>query len=110
MKQVHGTMTTHFLSINELKDVTFSPKTNKSSGCNCRTFNIIKNCFGELHEPLQYLFDMSLRTRVFSDSLKMQKQSSIGVLKKSCFENMHQIYRGTPMPKCDFKKIAKQLY
>ena len=23
---------------------------------------------------------------------------------------MQQIYRGTPMPKCDFNKVAKQLY
>ena len=27
-----------------------------------------------------------------------------------CSENMQQIYRGTPMPKCDFNKVAKQLY
>ena len=39
-----------------------------------------------------------------------QKQASRGVLKKRCSENMHQIYRGTPMPKCDFNKIALQLY
>ena len=29
---------------------------------------------------------------------------------KRCFENMQQIYRRTPMPKCDFSKAAKQLY
>ena len=27
-----------------------------------------------------------------------------------CSENMLQIYRKTPMPKCDFNKAAKQLY
>ena len=26
---------------------------------------------------------------------------------KKCFENMQQIYRRTPMPKCDFNKVAK---
>ena len=36
-----------------------------------------------------------------------QKQPSRGVLGKSCSKNMHQIYRRTPMPKCDFNKIAK---
>ena len=36
-----------------------------------------------------------------------QKQSSRGVLKKRCSENMQQIYRRTSMPKCDFNK---QLY
>ena len=31
------------------------------------------------------------------------------VLRKRCSENMQQIYRRTtPMPKCDFNKVAKQ--
>ena len=30
-----------------------------------------------------------------------QKQPSRGVLRKSCFKNIHQIYRRTPMTKCD---------
>ena len=38
------------------------------------------------------------------------KKPSKGVLKKRCSENMQQIYRGTPLPKCDFNKVAKQLY
>ena len=33
-----------------------------------------------------------------------------GVLKKKCSENMQQIYRRTPMLKCDINKIALQLY
>ena len=32
-----------------------------------------------------------------------------GGLQKGCSENMQQIYRRTPMPKCDFNKVAKQL-
>ena len=39
-----------------------------------------------------------------------QKQPSRGVLRKRCSENMQQIYRRTPMPKCDFNKVAKQPY
>ena len=39
-----------------------------------------------------------------------QKQPSRGALKKRCSENMQQMYRRTPMPKCDFNKVAKQLY
>ena len=31
-------------------------------------------------------------------------------LQKRCSEGMQQIYRRTPMPKCDFNKVAKQLY
>ena len=38
---------------------------------------------------------------------KLKKQPSRGVLKKRCSENMQQSYRRTPMPKCDFNKVAK---
>ena len=36
-------------------------------------------------------------------------EPSRGVLRKRCSENMHQIYRRTPMSKCDFNKVAKRL-
>ena len=39
-----------------------------------------------------------------------QKQPPTGVLKKKCCENMQDIYRRTPMLKCDFNKVAKQFY
>ena len=39
-----------------------------------------------------------------------QKQPPGGVPRKRCSENMQQIYRRTPMSKCDFKKVALQLY
>ena len=38
-----------------------------------------------------------------------QKQPSRGALRKRCSENMQQIYRRTPMRKCDFNKVAKQI-
>ena len=44
-----------------------------------------------------------------SQSLFLQKQPPKGVSRKRCSENMQQIYRRTPMPKCDFNKVAKQL-
>ena len=40
----------------------------------------------------------------------MQKQPFIGVIRKKCSENMEQIYRGTPMPECDFNKVALNLW
>ena len=43
---------------------------------------------------------------IFSNT---QKQPSRGVLRKRYSENMQQIYRRTPMMKCDFNKVAKQL-
>ena len=39
-------------------------------------------------------------------SLRSQKQPSRGVLKKRRSENMQQICRRTPIPKCDFNKVA----
>ena len=42
--------------------------------------------------------------------LYMQKQPSRAVPRKRCSENMQQIYRRTPMPKWDFKKVAQKLY
>ena len=36
----------------------------------------------------------------------MQKQPFRGVLRKRRSGNMHQIYRRTPLPNCDFNKVA----
>ena len=47
---------------------------------------------------------------MWCNSTHVQKQSSIGVLIKSCSENLKQIYRRTPMSKCNFNKVALQLY
>ena len=57
-------------------------------------------------------FIVNLRTeKYFSQHCDIvQKQPSRGVLRKRCSENMLQIYRRTAMPKCDFTKVAKQLY
>ena len=41
---------------------------------------------------------------------QMHKQPSRSVLEKRSSENMQQIYRITPMLKCDFSKVALQLY
>ena len=38
------------------------------------------------------------------------QQPPTHVLKKKCSENIPQIYKRTPMPKCDFNKVAKQFY
>ena len=37
----------------------------------------------------------------------IQKQPSRDVLRKKCSKNMQEVYRKTPMPKCDFNKVAK---
>ena len=56
------------------------------------------------------LFSWSYNSEIFIIifAWNIQKQPSRGVLRKSCSENMQQIYRRTPMSKCDFNKVAKQ--
>ena len=66
--------------------------------------NFIKKC--KLSKRVEQGEGTSL-TRAFQER---QKQPSRGVLKKRCSKNMRQIYRRTPMPKCDFNKVALQLY
>ena len=47
------------------------------------------------------------------DSLKSYDYSiaqNRGAIRKKCSENIQQIHSSTPMPKCDFNKVAKQLY
>ena len=46
----------------------------------------------------------------FIKMYSFQKQPPRRILRKSCSENMQQIYWKTPMSKCDFNKVAKQLY
>ena len=41
---------------------------------------------------------------------KTQKQPPRGIPRKRCSEDMQQIYRRTPMLKCDFNKVASQIY
>ena len=43
-----------------------------------------------------------------SRKLRIQKQPSRVILNKRCSENIQQIYRKTPMPKCDFDKVVLQ--
>ena len=44
------------------------------------------------------------------ESIDLQKQPTRGVLSQSCSENMLQIYRRTPLPKCDFNKVALEIH
>ena len=65
------------LLINELKNVFFSLKINKSSGVDDVSFNILKKCFGMFCEPLTYLLQLSLENGVFPDDLTIAKVTPI---------------------------------
>ena len=71
--------------------------------------------YTDLFFPLFLLISLHIKNlidiqKIETNSSLIQKQLSRGVLTKRCSENMQQIYRGTPMPKCNFNKVPKQLY
>ena len=75
--KVNTSMESQPLSINELKDAFFSLKINKSPGHDGVSFNVIKKCFGELCEPLKYLFNLSVVKGIFPEDLKIAKVTPI---------------------------------
>ena len=70
MKKVNSEIKNKLLSINELKDASFSLKINKSTGHDDISYNVFSKCFGELCTPLKNIFDFSFKNRKFPDSLK----------------------------------------
>ena len=77
--------------------------------------NSIRNKFGSFSFMIENNVDILLISETkLDDSFPLgqfnicQKQPSRIVLRKRCSENMQQVYRRAPMPKCDFNKVAKQ--
>ena len=59
------------------------------------------------HSPCNFNhFYGSFRVEIDISSTPLQKKPVKGVIRKRCSKNMHQIYRRTPMPKCDFNKAT----
>ena len=58
-------------------------------------------------KDIRLLFNAFLQFLV-STFTHAQKQQFIGVSVKRCSENMQQIYRKTPITRCDFNKVAWQ--
>ena len=93
----------------------------KSEICNFADDNTLYSCNKELGTIILNLeYDMTnilswFRYEIVKTNpgkfqfVILQKQPPRGVLKKRCSENMQQIYRRTPMPKCGFNKVPKQL-
>ena len=70
------------LNINELKDVFFSLKNNKSPGHDGISCIVIRNCFGPLSTPLLSIFNASLQTGIFPGKLQIARVTPIS--QKSC--------------------------
>ena len=58
-----------------------------------------------LSTEMQFSTDLALMNTQPQPEAALQR-----CLKKRCSENMQQIYRRAPMPKCDFNNVSKQLY
>ena len=58
---------------------------------------VVIRCHSVYHSSVFFIID---------EETLFQKQSSRGVLGKKCSEDMQQIYRRVPMPKCDFSEVA----
>ena len=49
----------------------------KSAGYDDVSFNVVKKCFGVLHEPLLLIFNISLQTAIFPDKRKIARLTSL---------------------------------
>ena len=84
--------------------------------------NLVMNSFAMLHDLMRGQIGSHGNKRLFIRSFMVAglwkkavintivKQPFRGVLKKRYSENMLQIYRRTPAVKCDFKKVALQIF
>ena len=93
------------ISVNELKNVFFSVKTNKSPGHDDINFNVIRSCFGELCKPLQYLVNLPFKKNIFLDDLQIAKVTR--VFKAG---NSTELSNYTPIPVLSgFSKILERV-
>ena len=61
--------------------------------------------FGTILISPNVIFHLKVYT-VTDFDLSITISNNPGVLRNRCFENMQQIYRRTPLLKCDFNKVA----
>ena len=105
--KVNTSMESQPLSINELKNAFFSLNINKSPGHDGVSFNVIKKCFGELCEPLKYLFNLSIVKGIFPDDLKIAKVTPI--YKADNSSNISN-YRPISVLPCFSKMLERIMY
>ena len=78
---------------------------NKSAGYDEISFNVIKNCFGELCNPLKYIFNLSFEKGIFPDRMKIAKVTPVFKWGDSADLNN---YRPVSVLPC-FSKILERL-
>ena len=75
--RVNSEMESKTITVNELKEAFYYLKTNKSPGYGDISYNVVKNDFRELYDPLLHIFNLSSSSRIFWDSLKIGKVTTI---------------------------------
>ena len=65
------------ITANELKEAFYPLKTNKSAGYDDISYNVVKNCSGELCDPLLHIFNLSYSNGIFPAGLKIGKVTPI---------------------------------
>ena len=91
VETVNSTMEPNPFSINELNDAFFSLKINKRPGNDEISFNVVKKCFGELYDPLKFIFELSLEKGIFPDDLKIARLTPVlKVVTPLNWENINQ--------------------
>ena len=74
------------------------------------TKRFILDVTSALDPPLIVVVQKQTDTALFFVFHVFQEQHSTGVLRKRCYENVHQMYRRKPISKSNFNKVALQLY
>ena len=67
-----------------------------------------KKCWEILQKATLNIYILNFQNikKHYQNLLDIQKQPPRGFRRKRCSENMQQIYRRIPMPRCDFNKVA----
>ena len=77
VETVNSTMDSIPHSINELKDAIISLKISKSLGYDEVRFNVVKKCFDELYDRINFIFELSLENGIFLDDLKIARVTHV---------------------------------
>ena len=77
MSKVNSEMENKPITVKELKEAFYSLKTIKSTGYDDISYNVVKNCFGELCDPLLHIFNLSSLSGIYPDRLKIVKVAPI---------------------------------
>ena len=107
MENSNSTQAESTLTVNELKEMFFLLKINKSSCYDGISLNVVRSCFGPLLNPLMAIFNLSLQKGCFPEELKIARVTSIYRA-----DDVNEIgnYRLISVLSCFSKVLEKMMY